>query len=284
MVWLLIVSLIWAFSFGLIKTQLTGLDSAFVSFMRLLISFLIFLPFLRLKNIGRSLIWRLVLTGAVQYGIMYLSYIYAYRFLAAYEVALFTIFTPLYITFFNDWFSRKFHKMFFIEALLTVSATALIVFNRLSSNALLSGFLLMQISNISFAFGQIYYKKLLKDRDIKDSSVFALLYAGAVLVTGAAMLFTVNFNTININTAQMYTLLYLGAVASGIGFFMWNYGARRTNTGVLSVFNNLKIPLAITVSLLFFGEQTDLLRLLTGGAILIGLIVYNQLYLKQHSA
>ena len=284
MVWLLIVSLIWAFSFGLIKTQLTGLDSAFVSFLRLLISFLIFLPFLRLKNIGRSLIWRLVLTGAVQYGIMYLSYIYAYRFLAAYEVALFTIFTPLYITFFNDWFSRKFHKMFFIEALLTVSATALIVFNRLSSNALLSGFLLMQISNISFAFGQIYYKKILKDRDIKDSSVFALLYAGAVLVTGAAMLFTVNFNTINIDSAQMYTLLYLGAVASGIGFFMWNYGTRRTNTGVLSIFNNLKIPLAITVSLLFFGEQTDLLRLLTGGVILTGLIVYNQLYLKQHSA
>jgi len=43
MLWLLIVSFIWAFSFGLIKTQLTGLDSALVSFIRLLISFFVFL-------------------------------------------------------------------------------------------------------------------------------------------------------------------------------------------------------------------------------------------------
>ena len=61
---------------------------------------------------------------------------------------------------------------------------------------------------------------------------------------------------------------------------MWNYGARRTNMGTLAVFNNLKIPLAITVSLLFFGEQGDLPRLITGGIILLGLIIYNEIQFK----
>jgi len=276
MIWLLIVSLIWAFSFGLIKTQLMGLDSALVSFIRLLISFFVFLPFLRFKNLGKSLTLGLIFTGMIQYGLMYLTYIYAYRFLAAYEIALFTIFTPLYITLFNDLFSRKFHKIFFIEALIAVLATAVIIYNRLSADGLISGFILVQISNLSFAFGQIYYKKLLKNTVIKDSQIFALLYGGAVLLTGVTVLFTVNFSEIQITALQIYTLLYLGIIASGLGFFLWNYGARRTNTGTLAVFNNLKIPLAIIVSLLFFEEQTNFLRLAIGLCILLLLMWFNE--------
>ena len=35
--YLIFVSLLWGFSFGLIKNQLTGLDPNFVSFVRLLL-------------------------------------------------------------------------------------------------------------------------------------------------------------------------------------------------------------------------------------------------------
>ena len=38
MIYLFIVSLIWAFSFGLIKTNLTSLDASFVAAARLVIS------------------------------------------------------------------------------------------------------------------------------------------------------------------------------------------------------------------------------------------------------
>ena len=46
--YLVIVSLIWAFSFGLIKTYLVGLDPFVVSGIRIGIALLVFLPFLRL--------------------------------------------------------------------------------------------------------------------------------------------------------------------------------------------------------------------------------------------
>ncbi|MDX9865812.1 MAG: hypothetical protein RBT34_13495, partial [Anaerolineaceae bacterium] len=46
MIYLLVVSLVWAFSFGLIKGNLVGLDAVFVAGMRLLISLLVFLPML----------------------------------------------------------------------------------------------------------------------------------------------------------------------------------------------------------------------------------------------
>jgi hypothetical protein len=42
MIWLLLVSLAWAFSFGLIKGNLTGVDSNFVAFARMALSLLSF--------------------------------------------------------------------------------------------------------------------------------------------------------------------------------------------------------------------------------------------------
>ncbi|MEJ5203017.1 MAG: EamA family transporter, partial [Anaerolineales bacterium] len=68
-----------------------------------------------------------------------------------------------------------------------------------------------------------------------------------------------------------------GLVASGIGFFLWNFGARRTNAGALAIFNDLKIPLAVTVSLLVFGEKTNVLNLLTGGALVLAALAINEI-------
>ncbi|MBT7310323.1 EamA family transporter, partial [bacterium] len=49
MIYLIIASLIWAFSFGLIKTQLASLDPIAVSSVRLLLAVLVFTPFI-LRN------------------------------------------------------------------------------------------------------------------------------------------------------------------------------------------------------------------------------------------
>src|SRR3972149_6330007 len=111
MIYLLIVSLIWAFSFGLIKGQLTGLDANFVAAARLVVSLAAFLPFLRIKQVTSRLRWRLLVIGAVQFGLMYVAYTYAFQYLQAYEVALFTIFTPLYVTLINDAYQKRFHAI-----------------------------------------------------------------------------------------------------------------------------------------------------------------------------
>ena len=67
---------------------------------------------------------------------------------------------------------------------------------------------------------------------------------------------------------QGAVLLYLGVVASGLGFFLFNAGARRTDLGTLAIFNNMKIPLAILASGLIFHETVDWERLAIGGAVI----------------
>jgi len=280
MIYLLIVSLIWAFSFGLIKDNLTSLDSNFVAFTRLLISFIVFIPFLKIKKINNDLVIKLILNGAVQYGIMYVAYIYAFQFLKAYEIVLFTIFTPIYVTLINDILNKKFNRMFLITSSLAVIGAGIVVYNQLSDSNLITGFILIQVSNLSFAFGQVFYKNIMAHVKIKDRDVFALLYFGAVITSFIFTLFTTNLLEIKITETQVFTLLYLGIVASGLGFFLWNYGARKTNAGALAIFNNLKIPLGILVSILFFDEIVNIDTLIVGGIIVIFALIINEYYIR----
>jgi drug/metabolite transporter (DMT)-like permease len=69
-------------------------------------------------------------------------------------------------------------------------------------------------------------------------------------------------------------LTYLGVVASGLGFFLWNKGATLCRAGTLAAFNNAVVPLAMACSLFIFGEGSGLeggaiLRLIIGSALII---------------
>src|SRR3972149_7360623 len=179
MIYLLIVSLIWAFSFGLIKGQLAGLAAIFVAAVRLVLSLAAFLPFLRIKQVPSRLRWRLLVIGAVQFGLMYVAYTYAFQYLQAYEVALFTIFTPLYVTLINDAYQHRFHPISLAATVLAIAGTTVVKEGNLLRPELLTGFLVVQFSNLAFAFGQVDYKETLKKYpELSDTRIFGLLYLG----------------------------------------------------------------------------------------------------------
>ncbi len=276
MLYLFLVSLLWAFSFGLIKGGLTGLPSSSVAFIRLFIAFAIFTPFLRTRSLRPGDTARLMLTGAVQYGLMYVAYMHAFQHLQGYEVALFTVFTPIYITIINDLFARRLCPVSLTAVALAVAGGIVIEYQRLGSTELWRGFLLMQAANLCFAFGQIFYRRTMAALPGKstDLQVFGLLYLGAALTAALATLGT-DWSGFELTLKQAGILLYLGAIASGLGFFLWNLGARRVSAGSLAVFNNLKIPLGILVSVLFFGETTNWVRLLAGGALMTAALFIN---------
>jgi carboxylate/amino acid/amine transporter len=277
MFYLLFVSLLWAFSFGLIKGVLTGVDPFFVSFVRLFLPLLVFIPFLRYKKFSRQTAVQLFFIGMLQYGVMYITYIYSFQFLKAYEVALFTIFTPLYVALIYDAIQKRFTPRHALVALLAILGTAIVVWQDLERENLWLGFFIVQLSNLAFAFGQVYYKKVMqKFPEVKDRDVFGMLYAGGVVITLVVSGIFTNWHTLAISSTQWLTLVYLGLVASGLGFFLWNMGVRKVNIGALAVLNNLKIPLATAVSLLFFGEKTDWHTLLIGGGIILLALLYNE--------
>ncbi|MDR2674661.1 MAG: EamA family transporter [Opitutaceae bacterium] len=267
---LLLVSLIWAFSFGLIKDRLAGLDPTALGVTRIALSAAVFLPALRLRKIPAFAVPRLMAIGAVEFGIMYLAYMAAFRHLAAHEVALFTIFTPLWLALLEAAAARRFAPRLAAAVLLAIAGAAVVCWRGFSTPGLAAGFVLVQVSNAAFAAGQFWYRRIRAALPpVPDSAVFGLLYLGALAVTAAASVFTTDWGAFRPAPVQWLTLVYLGAVASGLCFFWWNLGATRVKLGTLAVFNNAKIPLGVAVALLFFGESAHLPRLLAGGALLV---------------
>ncbi len=273
---LILTSFIWAFSFGIIKTALPGVDASLTSFLRLVLPFFFFAPFLRLKGIPKANIAKLILLGAVQYGLMYLAYIHSFRYLKAYQVAFFTVFTPWLVTFFNDFLDRKFRPLFFVTAGLAVLGTGIIVYKEFPLAGFSTGFWLVQASNACFAVGQVLYRRGFGRGTAKDLDVFGLLYLGAALVTLVPAGMALRWNLPVLTTTQAGALLYLGLVASGLGFFFWNVGAKSVNAGALAILNNLKVPLAAFVSIFVFREQADLIRVALGTAFILGALYLNE--------
>lgn len=267
---LLIVSLIWAFSFGLIKRHLGGVDPAVVSAVRVALALLVLAPFLRPRAIPAGAALRLAGVGALQFGVMYLAYITAFETLGAYEIAVLTILTPFWVCLFDDAFGGRFTRRAYVAATVAVAGTALIVVTRDFGLASAKGVALVQVSNACFALGQVFYRRwrATAASGVRDRDVFAWLYAGAVLVTLPLAAPSATSALGAMTATQWAVLAYLGVLASGVGFFMWNVGATRVSAATLSVMNNLKIPLAVACSLLFFGESAELWRLLAGGALI----------------
>ena len=112
--------------------------------------------------------------------------------------------------------------------------------------------------------------------EIKDQNIFAIMYVGGLAVTLLAATFTFDISTFHVSGNQILALLYLGVLASGLCFFMWNRGATQVNVGTLAVFNNGYIPLAVVFSILFFGETADLFRLSIGTILILLAIAINE--------
>ena len=279
MIYLALVSVIWAFSFGLIGSTLSGVDSFMVATLRLGVASLIFLPFLRIKGVGSVDRFRLIIYGAIQFGLMYAFYMRAYQFIPSHLVAIFSILTPVYVVLIHDLGRRTFSKHYLWIAILSVLGAASIKAKTIPSGDIWMGFGLMQAAGLAFAFGQVAYRDWKRaNPQIPDRSVFALLSLGGVFSVGCFSLMLTDFQAVELTTDHWKAILYLGCVASGLGFFLWNKGASVSNPGTLAAFNNAVVPLAVLFSLFLFGEadhlDTESLIRLIVGTMLIGTSVF----------
>jgi drug/metabolite transporter (DMT)-like permease len=286
MIYLATVSIIWAFSFGLIGNALSGVDSFFVATMRLGCASLLFIPLLKVNEISVRDRVRLLFYGAVQFGLMYSLYMRAFHYIPSHLVAIFSILTPVYLVLVNDIRQRKFSWHYLLVAILSVVGAGVIKAKVVPSGDIWTGFMLMQGAGLAFAFGQVAYRDWKHNhQQINDRNVFSLLTIGGTLCAACSSALFTDWSTLEINSDQWKSILYLGFVASGIGFFLWNKGATQSNPGTLAAFNNAVVPLAVICSLLIFEEikniqEGDLLKLTTGAILIFGAVMIAQISSK----
>lgn len=273
MLFLLLATAIWSFSFSFIGVYLgSSVDVYFAIFSRSFLALLIFLPFIigkmKKKQIKRAVAFTFV--GMLQLGIMYYFYYSAFNYLTVSELLLFTVTTPIYITLFSDILNhQRFQPTYLFCVLLSVIGAIIIRYNEINS-LYWQGFFLVQCANLCFAFGQIFYKKLKQTSTISHYQACFWLYFGATVVTAILWLFLGDFSRLPTTSIQWSVLIWLGVMASGVGYFLWNFGATQVDATTSAIVNNLIIPAGIAVNLIFFpSKDVNWTTFILGSAIIL---------------
>lgn len=281
---LIITTILWAFSFSLIGEYLAGqVDSWFSVLMRVGLAALVFLPFLRWRNIHWRVILLYMAVGAIQLGIMYLFSFRAYLYLSVPEFLLFTVMTPLYVTLIYDLLRRqRLRWSYALSALLAVVGAAIIRYDHLSEH-FWWGLILVQAANICFAIGQVGYKRLMEVHPIPQHVAFSWFYVGALVVAVIAWFAFGNPQKLPTTSLQWGVLVWLGVGASALGYFMWNYGATQVDAGTLGIMNNMHVPAGLLVNLAIWQEKPHWPSFIIGAIVIMASLWVHRRWVAPHS-
>ncbi|MDU7187767.1 MAG: DMT family transporter, partial [Klebsiella sp.] len=208
----------------------------------------------------------------------------AYLYLTVSELLLFTVLTPLYITLIYDVMSRRRLRWgYACSALLAVIGAGIIRYDQVT-NHFWTGLILVQLSNISFAIGMVGYKRLMETRPMPQHNAFAWFYVGAFLVAAVAWSMLGNAQKMPETSLQWGILAFLGVAASGIGYFMWNYGATQVDAGTLGIMNNMHVPAGLLVNLAIWQTQPRWPSFIIGALVILASLWVHRRWVAPHSA
>ena len=274
MLYLIITTIIWSFSFSLIGYYLSPeINSWTLAFLRSLVAFIFFLPWLRI-NTTYSYIVRMSSIGALQLGLMYIFYLSAYNYTTVQRILLFTITTPFYVVLISNILDRKFKLPIIAISLLSVFGAGLLRSTYFDQNDLI-GFLLIQLANLCFAYGQIIYRRIKianpNQQNIRND--FAYFFLGALIASSIGLIISPHNFTAPVTSMHWILIIWLGIAASGLGYCFWNHGSTLVNSGTLAVMNNLVIPLGLFVEIIFFSKNMNMESFVIGAIIIITSII-----------
>ncbi|MCX8642421.1 MULTISPECIES: carboxylate/amino acid/amine transporter [unclassified Gilliamella] len=281
MLYLIIVTIVWSFSFSFIGIYLSGqVDTWFAVVMRVLLAFVTFIPFFRIKNILPKQMVSLMGVGACQLGIMYFFYYNSFQYISVPEVLLFTITTPIYVTIIYDLLQRhRLRLSYLLTAVIAVIGAAIIRYDHISSQFII-GFLLIQGANIVFALGQVGYKRIMELYPLPQHHAFAWVYLGAIIVASIGWLIFGNSSKLPTSSIQWWIIVWLGVVASGLCYFLWNYGATKVDSGTLAIMNNVVIPTGILVNVVIWHQSIDWGRFSLGSVVIVFALILHHKFKK----
>jgi len=279
MPYLLSVTVLWAFSFSLIGEYLAGqVDSDFAVLMRVAIALAVFIPFTRWRGLPVRLLAGFWLAGALQFGVTYLCLYRSFSILTVPEVLLFTVLTPIYVTLLDDGLAKRFNPWSLLAVLVAVGGGIIIRFEKIEGDYL-TGFLLLQLANFTFAAGQVLCRQLLAryPTDQPLHRFFGHFFLGAMLLAIPSFVLFGNAARMPHTAVQWGVLVWMGLFATALGMYWWVKGSTKVDAGTLAIMNELHVPAGLLVNLLIWNHNANLPKLALGGSVILASLWLNRM-------
>jgi len=279
MPYLLSVTVLWAFSFSLIGEYLAGqVDSDFAVLMRVAIALAVFIPFTRWRGLPVRLLAGFWLAGALQFGVTYLCLYRSFSILTVPEVLLFTVLTPIYVTLLDDGLAKRFNPWSLLAVLVAVGGGIIIRFEKIEGDYL-TGFLLLQLANFTFAAGQVLCRQLLAryPTDQPLHRFFGHFFLGAMLLAIPSFVLFGDAARMPHTAVQWGVLVWMGLFATALGMYWWVKGSTKVDAGTLAIMNELHVPAGLLVNLLIWNHNANLPKLALGGSVILASLWLNRM-------
>jgi drug/metabolite transporter (DMT)-like permease len=114
---------------------------------------------------------------------------------------------------------------------------------------------LVILSNFSFAIGNVFISKLEQNKRWEQGLTTMGLGWGALIALPFALC---SKHTASLVGFKSFLLpLYLGLIATGLGFYLWNRGVQKISAFPASLIGNFKSPLSVIWGVLLLHESFD---------------------------
>lgn len=278
---IIFVMLTWGSTIAVTKVLVADIPPLFFAFVRFLIASVCLLPvfiFSRqasISHLKRADYGYLILMGLTGITLFYIAFNISLMYTSASTGALIQGFLPVAIAVLGVIFLKERLSKFQITGiLLSTAGVAAVGFfaNGDQSGDSLKGNLLMIAAMICWAVYTIISRKL---DHINSLTVTCLSgFSGTILLLPAALIDLHNHSgTISLSVNEWLALIYLGAIASALCYFLYNKALETLPAAQVGNFLNLEPIVGVITAFIFLHEQLGTIHIIGSVCVFAGIIM-----------
>lgn len=275
-------SIVFGFSFMFTKKLYPYISPMAVIAYRFLIAFAVFELLRRFKIVHIDLKKRklipILIVALLQPGLYFIFEVYGVDLTSSAEAGLMIALIPIFVTIFGAFILKE--KPLRIQILFIlmsfIGVLVIQIFKPSSSEeSSILGFALLLMAVISAALFNIASRSASKSFKPQETTYFMMMFGAVSFNIIYVIQLTIDkdikhYFTYLGNIKVILPLLYLGVVASILGFFLVNYALSKLQAHVSSIYANISTIVAVIAGYLFLDEAIGIFHIVGGALIITG--------------
>lgn len=278
---LIIVAIIWALNFSIVKVSLSEMDPYSFNALRFIFatSLLTFVAHKRgySLKIQKEHFWKLVGIGVIGNVCYQLFFIIGVNYTYAANAAVMLGTIPIWVAILSQFFTDE--KLTPLKAIGVLFAFVGVTFIITGSNDPLSfesetflGNIIILVAALCWATFTILSRKYLRIYSpVQFSAFMSIIGLIGLLIIGLPFLIKLEWG--NISMIGYGGIFYSGALSIGLAYIIWNNGVKKIGAVRTAAYQNLVPVLGLVFGLILLGEELFLLQYIGAGLVIIGIVL-----------